>query len=149
MKIEVEVKGMIDEAIFVDYNKQKLAENYNNGTGIYAVMDKDLLCGFVIVNKFLEAKEGEPKRVNSMEFILPPDSLANTAKSKMCEHLSIQFSEAVCKVSDIVSTDKEMMKGIIKHIDDKLQEIAGNRGNGISEKTLLEALKIVGNKECK
>ena len=145
MKIQIEVKGTIDDSVFRN-GEGSLDKHYDKGLGLYAIVDNDNLAGFVVAEKYIDDKDDGDKKVSNYTFFLPKDELIKTALAKSHEHLSIQFSEAVCKVNDIVSTDKEMMKGIIKHIEDKLQEIADNRGNGISEKTLLEALKIVGNK---
>ena len=145
MNIQIEVKGTIDNSVFIK-GEISLAKHYDKGLGLYAIVDNYNLVGFVVAEKYIDGKDDGDKKVSNHIFFLPGGALVKTALAKSHEHLSIQFSEAVCKVNDIVSTDKEMMKGIIKHIDDKLQEIADNRGNGISEKTLLEALKIVGNK---
>lgn len=140
MKIELEVK---DKVLYKDYCDKGMgcADLYKDGEGVYALIDGDYLIGFVCVTSFYET-DGE-KKARSREWTFPEKSIVDIAVAKENEHFQVALSEAVCKMSDIVSTDKANTIATLKHIEQLLSDIAGNRGNGISEKTLLAALEIV------
>lgn len=96
-------------------------------------------------NIVLRSRRSEKARAR--ELIFSEKCIVDITVAKENSHFQVALSEAVCKISDIVNTDKELHNANLQHIEQLLSEIADNRGDGISEKTLLEALKIVRNKE--
>lgn len=148
MKIEIEVKGIVKEEDILDSEKRRSPDTYKGGFGLYAIMAGNDISGFIVAEHYIKTQDGK-QAVSTYDFRLEAQTIANTAVSKNNEQLAVSFFEAISKINDIVSTEKANQKACLEHIEDMLKDITENRGNSISEKTLLEALKIVGNKEYK
>ena len=146
MKIEIEVKGVVKEEDILNSEKRRNPDTYKDGFGLYAIMTDSNVSGFIMAEHYSQTQDGK-QTMSTYDFRLGTQAIASTAVSKNNEQLAVCFSEAINKINDIVSTEKANQKACLEHIENMLKEIADNRGNGISEKTLLEALKIVRNKE--
>lgn len=142
MEIKIEVKGKVQFS--TDWSELRKAEHYIEGRGLYAMVEEDAVVGLVDVQGFDDEK-GQAL-INSFTF--PPSviltSMKESMKADLMEHIQ-QCCDKVCgtvKYHDEKACEQynNVMEGL-KGIHDKIEE--GGSGNGISEKTLLDALRIV------
>lgn len=148
MEIKIEVKGTVQFSI--DWNELRKTEQYAEGNGLYAMVDGDAVVGLVDVQGFDEPND----RANICQFSLPPSVVVESAKSRMSADLMEHIQQCCDKVCSTVKYHDEkaceqynnVMEGL-KGIHDKIEE--GGSGNGISEKTLLDALRIVHSSQDK
>lgn len=144
MEIKIEVKGTIQFSI--DWNELRKAEQYAEGNGLYAMVDGDVVVGLIDMQGFDKPNE----KANICQFSFPPSVIIESVKSRMSADLMEHIQQCCDKVCDTIkyhdeksaeryNTIMEGQKGIFDRIDE------GGTGNGISEKTLLDALRIVSN----
>lgn len=150
MKITIDVLGTV--AINSDFQQMRAASNFPSGKGIYLMEEDGVSVGLAAIDGFTQ--DG---RLASglIQFFFPPYAMVQNA---MHEHdadilQSINsVCERICGMIEINQNQIEVtsteMHDSMAHLEHLIGDLTENRGNGVSEKTLLEALRITNTRHC-
>ena len=145
-EVRIPISGVIEESRLHPTNEQKYLANYPNGEGIYLVKFDD---GSQELRSVFAGKQIDDERhlVQIMyRFPVPAQVISEEIKKEHEATLKDAIESLRTDVIRAVNACHENMlkeNGTILRSLDELMESGLASGNGISEKTLLEALKVV------
>ena len=143
--MRIPIVGVIEESHLSPTNDHMYADHYPNGDGVYLVKfdDGSRELRSVMSNGMIDK---DRERVVTFDFHVPPHVIAEEINKEHEATLKDAFESLRTDVIRAVNACNENMlkdnAAILRSIDE-LREIGLASGNGISEKTLLEALKVV------
>lgn len=148
-EVRIPIVGVIEESNgFVD--DRMYADHYPNGDGMYLVKFNDGSQELRSVLASEKIKEGRQKIKIEYSFPILFQTIVEEIKK---EHESSLKDTIEALRTDVIHAvdvcNENMLKdnGTIFHTLDEIKESGLESGNGISEKTLLEALKVVAGKQ--
>lgn len=142
MEIKIKVKGVVEDD-HQDYCRRPV-KDYPEGSGLYAIMNGDVLVGVRIVGSEIKRDDNGKETVDvDQQFFIPRLSVA------------VGIEKGVEKVRDNIESKIGSIQGSIDEVLDALESIKDeigeqkNNSGSVSEKTLLSAIEIVSrtNKE--
>lgn len=158
MEIKIDIVGCVSVNSGETWSEKKSAKNYPNGEGLYAMVDDGHYVGLrAVYEKKTDSKGEETYSIG--EFLFPPKTIAEMAVEECavdirevlrdsCDKLHEAINKCIAKVelasgkidgmADWVSEDMKIAHDALKRIADN-----GEKGNTVSEGTLLAALNIV------
>lgn len=144
-EVRITIVGVIEESHLRPTNDHMYADHYPNGDGVYLVKfdDGSRELRSVMSNGMIDKGR---KRVVSFNFPVPPQVIAEEIKKEHEATLKDAIESLRTDVIRSVNACHEDMlreSGTILRSLDELRESGLASGNCISEKTLLEALKVV------
>ena len=144
-EVRIPIVGVIEESRLNPTNDHCFVDHYPNGDGIYLVKfdDGSRELRSVMSNGMIDKGR---KRVVTFNFPVPAKVISEEIKN---EHEATLKDAIESLRTDVIravnACNENMLKdnaAILRTLDD-LKESVQASGNGISEKTLLEALKVV------
>ena len=144
-EVRIPIVGVIEESRRNPTNERQYLDHYPNGEGIYLVKfdDGSRELSSVMSNGMIDKGR---KRVVTFNFPVPPQVISEEIKK---EHEATLNDAIESLRTDVIRSvnacNENMLKdnaAILRTLDD-LKESVQASGNGISEKTLIEALKVV------
>ena len=144
-EVRIPIVGVIEESRRNPTNERQYLDHYPNGEGIYLVKfdDGSRELSSVMSNEMIDKGR---KRVVTFNFPVPAQVISEEIKK---EHEATLKDAIEALRTDVIravnACNENMLKdnaAILRSIDE-LSESVQASGNGISEKTLLEALKVV------
>lgn len=149
-EVRIPIVGVIEESRLRPTNDHLYANHYPNGDGVYLVKfdDGSRELRSVIANGMLDRDQRE--RVVAFNFPIPVQVIAEEIKTEHEASLKEAIEASRTDVIHAVNACLEDMirdNGNIFRMLNELKESVQASGNGISEKTLLEALKVVTGKD--
>ena len=144
-EVRIPIVGVIEESRRNPTNERQYLDHYPNGEGIYLVKfdDGSRELSSVMSNGMIDKGR---KRVVTFNFPVPAQVISEEIKK---EHEATLKDAIEALRTDVIravnACNENMLKdnaAILRSIDE-LSESGLASGNGISEKTLLEALKVV------
>lgn len=148
-EVRIPIVGVIEESHLRPTNDHLYANHYPNGDGVYLVKfdDGSRELRSMVANGMIDDKGRE--RVVTFNFPIPVQVIAEEIKKEHEASLKDAIEALRTDVLRAVNACHEDMlreNGTIVRTLDELKE-SMESGNGISEKTLLEALKVVAGKD--
>lgn len=148
-EVRIPIVGVIEESHLKPTNDHLYANHYPNGDGVYLVKfdDGSQELRSMVANGMIDNKGRE--RVVTFNFPIPGQVVAEEIKK---EHEATLKDAIEALRTDILravnACHEDMLRenGTIVRTLDELKESSLASDNGISEKTLLEALKVVAGK---
>lgn len=149
-EVRIPIVGVIEESHLRPTNDHLYAVHYPNGDGVYLVKfdDGSRELRSMMSNGMIDDKGRE--RVVTFNFPIPCQVIAEEIKTEHEASLKDAIEALRTDVLRAVNACHEDMlreNGTIVRTLDELKESGLASGNGISEKTLLEALKVVTGKD--
>lgn len=149
-EVRIPIVGVIEESRLRPTNDHLYANHYPNGDGVYLVKfdDGSRELRSMVSNGMIDDKGRE--RVVAFNFPIPYQAIAEEIKK---EHEATLKDAIEALRTDILravnACHEDMLRenGTIVRTLDELKESSLASDNGISEKTLLEALKVVAGKD--
>lgn len=149
-EVRIPIVGVIEESRLKPTNDHLYANHYPNGDGVYLVKFDDgrRELRSMVANGMIDDKGRE--RVVTFNFSIPAQVIVEEIKK---EHEATLKDAVEALRTDILravnACHEDMLRenGTIVRTLDELKESGLASGNGISEKTLLEALKVVAGKD--
>ena len=144
-EVRIPIVGVIEESRRNPTNERQYLDHYPNGDGVYLVKfdDGSRELSSVMSNEMIDKGR---KRVVTFNFPVPAQVISEEIKK---EHEATLKDAIEALRTDVIravnACNENMLKdnaAILRSIDE-LSESVQASGNGISEKTLLEALKVV------
>ena len=144
-EVRIPIVGVIEESRRNPTNERQYLDHYPNGDGVYLVKfdDGSRELSSVMSNGMIDKGR---KRVVTFNFPVPAQVISEEIKK---EHEATLKDAIEALRTDVIravnACNENMLKdnaAILRSIDE-LSESVQASGNGISEKTLLEALKVV------
>lgn len=145
-EVRIPIAGVIEESRLHPTNEQKYLAHYPNGGGIYLVKFDD---GSQELRSVFAGKQIDDERhlVQIMyRFPVPAQVISEEIKKEHEATLKDaieSFRTDVIRAVDVCNENMLKDNAAIFRAINELKEIGMASGNGISEKTLLEALKVV------
>lgn len=144
-EVRIPIAGVIEESHLRPTNDHMYADHYPNGYGIYLVKfdDGSRELRSVIPNGMIDK---DRERVVTFNFPIPAQVISEEIKKEHEATLKDAIDALRTDVIHAVDVCNENMlkdNAAIFRAINELKEIGMASGNGISEKTLLEALKVV------
>lgn len=148
-EVRIPIVGVIEESKMIPTSDHRFVDHYPNGDGVYLVKfdDGSRELRSVIANGMIDQ---DRQRVTKFCFSIPAQAIAEEIKTENEATLKDAIEVLRTDVLRAVNTCHEDMlreNGTIVRTLDELKENGLASGNGISEKTLLEALKVVAGKD--
>lgn len=148
-EVRIPIVGVIEESRLRPTNDHLYANHYPNGDGVYLVKfdDGGRELRSMVSNGMIDNKGRE--RVSEFGFPIPAQAIAEEIKTEHEASLKDAIEASRTDVIHAVNACLEDMirdNGHIFRMLNELKESVQASGNGISEKTLLEALKVVAGK---
>lgn len=149
-EVRIPIVGVIEESKMNPTSDHMFVDHYPNGDGVYLVKfdDGSRELRSVKYNGMLDRDQRE--RVVAFNFPIPCQVIAEEIKTEHEASLKDAIEALRTDVLRAVNACHEDMlreNGTIVRTLDELKESGLASGNGISEKTLLEALKVVTGKD--
>lgn len=149
-EVRIPIVGVIEESRLRPTNDHLYANHYPNGDGVYLVKfdDGSRELRSVMSNGMIDDKGRE--RVVEFNFPIPVQVIAEEIKTEHEASLKDDIADLRAEVLRAVNACLEDVlteSGTIVRALDEIKENGLASGNGISEKTLLEALKVVAGKD--
>ena len=144
-EVRIPIVGVIEESRHNPTSDHRFVDHYPNGDGVYLVKFDDgcqQLRSVQANNKLVDGRQG----VCHFDFPLPSQVIAEEIKKEHEATLKDTIESLRTDVIRAVDVCHENMlkdNAAILRTLDELMESGQASGNGISEKTLLEALKVV------
>ena len=148
-EVRIPIAGVIEESRQNPTNDHSFVDHYPNGDGIYIVKFDDGIQHLRSVQANNQIVDGR-QRVCHFDFPLPYQVIAEEIKKEHEATLKDAIEALRTDILHAVNACLEDMlrdNGNIFRMLDELKESSLASGNGISEKTLLEALKVVAGKD--
>lgn len=147
-EVRIPIVGVIEESKMNPTSEHKFVDHYPNGDGVYLVKfdDGSRELRSVIANGMIDK---DRQRVSEFGFSIPSKVIDEEIKTEHEASLKDAIADLRAEVLRAVNACLEDMlrdNGNIFRMLNELKENALASGNGISEKTLLEALKVVAGK---
>lgn len=144
-EVRIPIVGVIEESKMIPTSDHRFVDHYPNGDGVYLVKfdDGSQELRSVIVNGMIDK---DKQRVSEFGFPIPSQVISEEIKKEHEATLKDAIESLRTDVIRAVNACHENMlteSGTIVRMLDELKESGLASGNGISEKTLLEALKVV------
>ena len=144
-EVRIPIVGVIEESHLRPTNDHMYADHYPNGDGVYLVKFDD---GSQELRSVMSnGKIGKDReRVVTFNFLVPPQVIAEEIKKEHEDTLKDAIESLRTDVIRAVNACNENMlkdNAEIYRAINELRESVPASCNGISEKTLLEALKVV------
>ena len=144
-EVRIPIVGVIEESKMNPTSDHCFVDHYPNGDGVYLVKfdDGSQELRSVMSNGMIDKGR---KRVVTFNFQVPPHVIAEEIKKEHEATLKDAIESLRTDVIRAVNACNENMlkdNAAILRTLDELRESGLASGNGISEKTLLEALKVV------
>ena len=148
-EVRIPIVGVIEESRLRPTNDHLYANHYPNGDGVYLVKfdDGSRELRSVIANGMIDK---DRQRVSEFGFSIPVQVIEEEIKTEREATLKDAIETLRTDVIRAINACHEDMlreNGTIVRTLDELKESGLASGNGISEKTLLEALKVVAGKD--
>ena len=148
-EVRIPIVGVIEESKMIPTSDHLFVDHYPNGDGVYLVKfdDGSRELRSVIANGMIDK---DRQRVCECGFPIPAQVIAEEIKTEHEASLKDAIEALRTDVLHAVNACLEDMlrdNGNICRMLDELKESGLASGNGISEKTLLEALKVVAGKQ--
>lgn len=148
-EVRIPIVGVIEESRLRPTNDHLYANHYPNGDGVYLVKfdDGSRELRSVIANGMIDK---DRQRVSEFGFSIPSQVIDEEIKTEHEASLKDAIEASRTDVIHAVNACLEDMirdNGNIFRMLNELKESVQASGNGISEKTLLEALKVVAGKD--
>lgn len=148
-EVRIPIVGVIEESRLRPTNDHLYANHYPNGDGVYLVKfdDGSRELRSVKYNGMLDRDQRE--RVVAFNFPIPCQVIAEEIKTEHEASLKdaiLALRTDILRAVNACHEDMLIESGTIVRTLDELKESGLASGNGISEKTLLEALKVVAGK---
>lgn len=149
-EVRIPIVGVIEESRLRPTNDHLYANHYPNGDGVYLVKfdDGSRELRSMMSNGMIDDKGRE--RVVEFNFPIPVQVIAEEIKTEHEASLKDDIADLRAEVLRAVNACLEDVlteSGTIVRALDEIKENGLASGNGISEKTLLEALKVVAGKD--
>ncbi len=147
-EVRIPIVGVIEESKMNPTSDHRFVDHYPNGDGVYLVKfdDGSQELRSVIANGMIDK---DRQRVSEFCFSIPAQAIAEEIKTEHEASLKEAIEASRTDVIHAVNACLEDMirdNGHIFRMLNELKESVQASGNGISEKTLLEALKVVAGK---
>ena len=144
-EVRIPIVGVIEESRRNPTNERQYLDHYPNGDGVYLVKfdDGSRELSSVMSNGMIDKGR---KRVVTFNFPVPAQVISEEIKNEHEATLKDAIEALRTDViRDVYACHEDMLRenGTIIRSLDELKESVQAPGNGISEKTLLEALKVV------
>ena len=147
--MRIPIVGVIEESKMNPTSDHRFVDHYPNGDGVYLVKfdDGSRELRSVIANGMIDK---DRQRVSEFGFPIPAQAIAEEIKT---EHEASLKDAIEALRADVLRAVDACREDIYKENDtivrtlDEIKENGLASGNGISEKTLLEALKVVAGKD--
>lgn len=148
-EVRIPIVGVIEESKMNPTSDHRFVDHYPNGDGVYLVKfdDGSRELRSVIANGMIDK---DRQRVSEFGFSIPAQAIAEEIKTEHEASLKDAIADLRAEVLRAVNACHEDVlteSGTIVRTLDELKESGLASGNGISEKTLLEALKVVAGKD--
>lgn len=148
-EVRIPIVGVIEESKMNPTSDHIFVDHYPNGDGVYLVKfdDGSRELRSVIANGMIDQ---DRQRVSEFGFSIPAQVIAEEIKTEHEASLKDAIADLRAEVLRAVNAYHENVlteSGTIVRTLDELKENGLASGNGISEKTLLEALKVVAGKD--
>lgn len=148
-EVRIPIVGVIEESKMNPTSDHRFVDHYPNGDGVYLVKfdDGSQELRSVIANGMIDK---DRQRVSEFRFSIPAQAIAEEIKTEHEASLKDAIADLRAEVLRAVNACHEDVlteSGTIVRTLDELNENGLASGNGISEKTLLEALKVVAGKD--
>lgn len=148
-EVRIPIVGVIEESKMNPTSDHRFVDHYPNGDGVYLVKfdDGSRELRSVIANGMIDQ---DRQRVSEFGFPIPSQVIDEEIKTEHEASLKDAITYLRTDVLRAVNACHEDMlreNGTIVRTLDELKESGLASGNGISEKTLLEALKVVAGKD--
>lgn len=148
-EVRIPIVGVIEESKMNPTSDHRFVDHYPNGDGVYLVKfdDGSQELRSVIANGMIDK---DRQRVCESCFSIPAQAIAEEIKT---EHEASLKDAIEALRTDVLRAVDACREDIYKENDtivrtlDEIKESGLASGNGISEKTLLEALKVVAGKQ--
>lgn len=144
-EVRIPIVGVIEESKMIPTSDHRFVDHYPNGDGVYLVKfdDGSRELRSVIANGMIDQ---DRQRVSVFGFSIPAQAIAEEIKTEREASLKDAIADLRSEVLRAVNACHEDVLTesctIVRTLDE-LKESGLASGNGISEKTLLEALKVV------
>lgn len=143
-EVRIPIVGVIEESKMNPTSDHRFVDHYPNGDGVYLVKfdDGSQELRSVIANGMIDK---DRQRVSEFGFSIPAQAIAEEIKTEHEASLKDAIEALRVDVLRAVNACHEDMlreNGAIVRTLDEIKENGLASGNGISEKTLLEALKV-------
>lgn len=147
-EVRIPIVGVIEESKMNPTSDHRFVDHYPNGDGVYLVKfdDGSRELRSVIANGMIDQ---DRQRVSEFGFSIPAQAIAEEIKTEHEASLKDAIADLRAEVLRAVNACHEDVlteSGTIVRTLDELKESSLASDNGISEKTLLEALKVVAGK---
>lgn len=155
MKITIDVLGTV--AYYSDFQQMRAASNFPSGKGMYLMEEDGASVGLVAIDGFTQ--DGSMAS-GVIQFFFPPATMVQNAMHErdadIMQHMD-SLCDKVCRIIDelaVVIQDQQNITGTemhdsMAHLEHIIEDFTnGGGGNGVSEKTLLEALRITNTRHC-
>lgn len=148
-EVRIPIVGVIEESKMIPTSDHRFVDHYPNGDGVYLVKfdDGSRELRSVIANGMIDK---DRQRVSEFGFSIPSQVIDEEIKTEHEASLKDAIEASRTDVIHAVNACLEDMirdNGNIFRMLNELKESVQASGNGISEKTLLEALKVVAGKD--
>ena len=145
-EVRIPIVGVIEESKMNPTSDHKFVDHYPSGDGVYPVKfdDGSRELRSMVSNGVIDDKGRE--RVVSFNFPIPVQVIAEEIKTEheaTLKHAIETLCTDILRAVNACHEDMLRESGTIVRTLDELKESGLASGNGISEKTLLEALKVV------
>lgn len=147
-EVRIPIVGVIEESKMIPTSDHRFVDHYPNGDGVYLVKfdDGSRELRSVIANGMIDQ---DRQRVSEFGFPIPSQVISEEIKKEHEATLKDAIESLRTDVIHAVDVCHENMlkdNAEIFRAINELKESGLASGNGISEKTLLEALKVVAGK---
>lgn len=144
-EVRIPIVGVIEESKMNPTSDHRFVDHYPNGDGVYLVKfdDGSRELRSVIANGMIDK---DRQRVSEFGFSIPAQAIAEEIKTEQEASLKDAIEALrtdVLRAVDACREDRYKENDTIVRTLDEIKESGLASGNGISEKTLLEALKVV------
>ena len=148
-EVRIPIVGVVEESKMNPTSDHRFVDHYPNGDGVYLVKfdDGSRELRSVMSNGMIDK---DRQRVSEFGFPIPSQVIDEEIKTEHEATLKDAIADLRADVLRAVNACHEDMlreNGTIVRTLDEIKENGLASGNGISEKTLLEALKVVAGKD--
>lgn len=148
-EVRIPIVGVIEESKMNPTSEHRFVDHYPNGDGVYLVKfdDGSRELRSVIANGMIDK---DRQRVSEFGFSIPAQAIAEEIKKEneatLKDAIEALRTDILCALN-ACHEDVLTESGTIVRTLDEIKENVLASGSGISEKTLLEALKVVAGKD--
>ena len=144
-EVRIPIVGVIEESKMNPTSDRRFVDHYPSGDGVYLVKfdDGSQELRSVMSNGMIDK---DRKRVVTFNFPVPPQVISEEIKKEHEATLKDTIEALrtdILRALNVYHEDMLTEGGTIVRTLDELKESGMASGNGISEKTLIEALKVV------